>query len=543
MRTHQLLYSALLIGLFCAVATIGPPRLRDSWQRLERGLRALARRKTVCWLGIGALVLVVRVALLPIWPIPQPSVYDEFSYLLQADTFAHGRLTNPPHPLWRSFESTFVLQQPTYASRFPPGPALPMALGQVVFGHPWFGVWLSAALLAAALCWALQGWLPPGWALLGAFIGLDLCLFTYWMNSYWGGAVTAFGGALVTGAWVRITRAKQSRYAWHFGIGAVILVWSRPFEGSVLLLVALIALAAANRSPRVWLPIALIGVMGASWLAYYSYRITGDPLRLPYRQYYLQYETVPPFWFIPTSTPLPGFRQFDLEARTLDTYEEGRSWRPLVERPKAWLHIFTGYYGNVIWLLPLAAFTPQLWRSRRIRFAIIATLAMGAVSFLEVWWYPHYPAPITAALLILAAQSMRHLQQWKYRGREVGYVLARATVTAVMVLMVATQARAVARHQTVDQTQGGKNALKKTVERRLLAASASQHVIIVRYTDPSPHLEWVYNPADIDSAPVIWAQDLGPEDNERLRRYYASRSFWFFDSGSMRLTPYSSELK
>jgi len=32
-----------------------------------------------------------------------------------------------------------------------------MALGQVIFGHPWFGVWLSAGLLAAALCWALQG--------------------------------------------------------------------------------------------------------------------------------------------------------------------------------------------------------------------------------------------------------------------------------------------------------------------------------------------------------------------------------------------------
>jgi hypothetical protein len=84
-----------------------------------------------------------------------------------------------------------------------------MALGQVIFGHPWFGVWLSAGLLAAALCWALQGWLPPGWALLGAFIGLNLCIFTYWMNSYWGGAVTAIGGALVTGAWIRITRAKR----------------------------------------------------------------------------------------------------------------------------------------------------------------------------------------------------------------------------------------------------------------------------------------------------------------------------------------------
>jgi hypothetical protein len=26
-----------------------------------------------------------------------------------------------------------------------------MALGQVIFGHPWFGNWLSAGLLAAAL--------------------------------------------------------------------------------------------------------------------------------------------------------------------------------------------------------------------------------------------------------------------------------------------------------------------------------------------------------------------------------------------------------
>jgi hypothetical protein len=540
MRTHQLLYSVLLIGIFYAVANIAPPRWRDLWQSCERRLRALARRKTACWLGMGILVLVVRVALLPVWPIPQPSVYDEFSYLLQADTFAHGRLTNPPHPLWWFFESTYILQQPTYASRFPPGPALPMALGQVVFGHPWFGVWLSAALLAAALCWALQGWLPPGWALLGAFIGLDLCLFTYWMNSYWGGAVTAFGGALVTGAWVRITRAKQRRYAWHFGIGAVILVLARPFEGAVLLAVALIGLAAATRALKVWLPIVLIGVVGASWLGYYNYRVTGQPLRLPYRQYYLQYETVPPFWFIPTSTPSKGFRHFELESRTLDTYERARSWRPLADRPVAWFILLSGYYGNVIWLLPLAAFAPRLWRSRRIRFAVIVTLAMVVVSFLEVWWYPHYAAPLTAALLILAAQSMRYLRQWRYHGREVGQFLLRAMVTAGLVLMVAFQGRAVARHQTADQMQGA-NTLKETVEKQLLARHLGHHVIFVRYTGPSPHLEWVYNPADIDAAEVIWAQDLGPVENERLQRYYPRRSFWLFSpQESMKIVRYSS---
>src|SRR5437868_1467709 len=420
---RQLVYCALLIGIFGAVAKAVPPRGRDLWQRFVLGLSALARHKTLSWVVFGVLVLTVRGALLPIWPIPKPSIYDEFSYILQADTFAHGRLANPAHPLSQFFESTYILQQPTYASRFPPAQGLVMALGQVIFGHPWFGVWLSAGLLAAALCWALQGWLPPSWALFGAFIGLDLCLFSYWMNSYWGGAVTAMGGALVTGAWVRITRAKTLSYAWIFGIGAVIVVLARPFEGSLLVVPALIALGIANRSPRVWLPIVLTGVAGASWLAYDNYRVTGHPLRLPYREYYEQYEIVPPFSFTPISTAPRAFRHFDLESRNRETYERVRSWRLLVDRPLDWLTLLRYYFANLIWVLPLAVCTPFLWHSRRMRFLAILMVVIGAASVIEVWWYPHYAAPFAAALLILAAQSMRYLRQWTHNGRDLGHFL------------------------------------------------------------------------------------------------------------------------
>jgi hypothetical protein len=538
MRTNQLVYCAVLIGIFYAVAKTASPRWRDLWRRFKRGLSSVARRKTLSWIGLGVLVLAVRAALLPIWPIPKPSVYDEFSYILQADTFVHGRLANPAHPLWQFFESTYILQQPTYASRFPPGQALAMALGQLIFGHPWFGVWLSAGLLASALCWALQGWLPPGWALFGAFIGLDLCLFSYWMNSYWGGAVTAIGGALVTGAWVRITRAKQWRYAWHFGIGAVILVLARPFEGSVLLLPALITLAMANRMARVWLPIVFIGVAGASWLAYDNYRVTGHPLRLPYRQYYEQYETVPPFWFMPLSTTPRILRHFDLEARERETYDRARSWRLLLDRPLDWLVLLRLYFGNVIWLLPLAGLAPLLWRLRRTRVAVVLTLMIGAASVIEVWWYPHYGAPLTAALLILAAQSMRYLRQWNCGGRGVGRFLVSAMPVAVVVVMVASEARAIATHRTAEQFQT-KNALKESVERHLLETQPGYHVIFVRYTGPGPHIGWVYNPADIDAAPVIWANDMGQIENERLRRYYTGRSFWLFEPDeSVRVIPY-----
>jgi hypothetical protein len=417
-----------------------------------------------------------------------------------------------------------------------------MALGQLLFGHPWFGVWLSAGLLAAALCWALQGWLPPGWALLGAFIGLDLCLFSYWMNSFWGSAVAAIGGALVTGAWVRIVRAKQLRYAWLFGIAAVIVILARPFEGLLFIVPALIALGMADRTARVWLPIIITDILGASWLAYDNYRVTGHPLRLPYREYYQQYETVPPFSIIPTSTTPRTFRHFVLESRNRETYERARSWHVLIDRPLDWLTLLRYYYGNLIWLLPVAVFILALWRSRRTRFALILTAIIGAASLIEVWWYPHYGAPFLAALLILLVQSMRYLRQWKYHGREVGRFLVNATPVAIFVLMIASEAEAIAMHRTTDQTQATNAQIvqKENIEQELLKKHPGQHVIFVSYAGlPSPHEEWIYNQAKMDAAWVIWALDLGQTENEKLRHYYAGRSFWRFKPAeSLSLRPY-----
>jgi hypothetical protein len=542
MHLRQLVYSAVLIGIFGVFAKAVPPSWRDLWQKFLSGLSTLARHKTWSCVGLGVLVLALRAVLLPIWPIPKPCIYDEFSYLLQADTFAHGRLTNPTHPLWRFFESIYILQQPTYASRFPPGQGVALAVGQLLFGHPWFGVWLTAALLAAALCWALQGWLPPGWALLGAFIGLDLCLFSYWMNSYWGGAVTAIGGALVIGAWIRIVRAKQWRYGWLFGIGAVIVILARPFEGLLLIVPALIALAMADRTARVWLPILITGLLGASWLAYDNYRVTGHALHLPYREYYEQYEVVPPFSIVPTSAAPRTFRHFDLEARNRGTYERARSWHLFIERPLDWLTLLRYYYGNLIWLLLVVVFMPALWNSRRTRFAVILTAVIGAASLVEVWWYPHYGAPFLAAMLLLVAQSMRYLRQWKYHGLEVGRFLVNAMPVAVFVVMIASEAEAIAAQQMTDQIQARNTqiAQKQSIEQELLKKQPGQHVILVSYAGlSSPHEEWIYNPANIDAAPVIWALDLGQTENEKLRHYYAGRSFWRFKPAeSMTLSPY-----
>src|SRR6266487_3235220 len=96
--------------------------------------RRLARNKQLNLLAVGLAPLLIRAVLLPVFPMPQPRVQDEFSHLLVSDTFAHGRLANPTHPMWVHFESMHTMMRPVYASAFPSAPGIAMAAAQVVTG-------------------------------------------------------------------------------------------------------------------------------------------------------------------------------------------------------------------------------------------------------------------------------------------------------------------------------------------------------------------------------------------------------------------------
>jgi len=537
------LAARLLAWAAAIVAAVFRPSTGESYfHRLEGLAWRWARHRTLTWLSLGLLVLLVRGALLPLWPIPKPVIYDEFSYILQADTFAHGRLTNPTHKLWPFFESAYVLQHPTYASKYPPAQSLAMAAGQVLFGDPWFGVWLSCGAMAAALVWAMQGWLHSGWALLGGLLALPLAIDSYWMNSYWGGAVSAIGGALLLGGYVRVVKRRQLRYAVAMGIGIAILANTRPYEGLVCSLPVAIVFLFSRQRWRAAALIAAVLIPAFAATGYYNRTVTGSALQLPFTEYARQYVQIPLFNFLPLQpakihrTPVT----YDLHQNwEREQWAKARTWQLIPIRLEDWKGVASTVLGSFLIGLPIVAFLPNLWRDRRIRLPLMCVMAALAGSLIEVRYYQHYAGPVTTALLIVAVQTFRHLRHWKPGGQPVGRFLSRALPVLAIASAVAAQGLVILRQEPPENSQP-RNARRDELA-RLLQDQDGQHVILVRYTgSQSPHEEWVYNTADIDAQDVIWAHDLGSAENAPLLEYYKDRKIWLLqpDINFLRLDPY-----
>src|SRR5271163_2418914 len=280
---------ALALTLVFALAALWKPTLGESaFRKIELRLASFAKRKTLVVFSMFFGVVAVRLAVLPLLPVPIPGIHDEFSYLLMADTFAHGRLANPTHPMWMNFETFHVNWFPTYSSMYPPAQGVVLALGELL-GNPWIGVLLSDAAMCAAILWMLQAWMPARWALLGGvFAALNLGIASYWMNSYWGGAVAGTGGALVSGALARILRRPSVSNALLLGLGVAILANSRPYEGFLFCVPAGLWLlwwligktksqtAVGVRIRIVFLPLSAVLVLTLAFIGYYNWRLTGN---------------------------------------------------------------------------------------------------------------------------------------------------------------------------------------------------------------------------------------------------------------------------
>jgi hypothetical protein len=521
--------------------------------RLERFGKRLATHKRLSVFLIGASLFVIRGACALVSGVPLPRYHDEFSYLLAADTFAHGRLTNPPHPMWMHFETYHVIWHPTYMSMYPPGEGLILALGQLL-GNPWIGQLLAASLMCAAICWMLQAWIPARWALLGGVLVVArLGILSYWTNGYWCACLPAFGGALVLGSLPRIQHHTRSRDSVIMAIGLFILANTRPYEGLLLaagVAIALFAWLFGKNKPaapvslaRVLLPLVLTLTPLAAWTGYYYYRVTGSPFRMAYELNRDAY-AMGRYFIWQTPWPEKTYNNPTMQAyyeRELREAQENQTLAGFFRRARVktyyfWLDLLVLPLPFVLLALPCAA------RDRRMRvpWMILGIFVAGLA--IETWFLPHYFAPATALLYLILMQCMRHLRWFRWRSRPVGLALVRAIAVVYVGTVALRILLAVAHIHPEKEWQRGDMDRDSIVQR--LDNLPGQHVVLVRYApDFDLDREWVYNSSDIDASKIVWARDLGEEQNKDLLLYYRGRQFWSVegDHSPPKLEPYPGQ--
>lgn len=452
------------------------------------------------------------------YEIPVPEVHDEFGYLLTADTFASGRITNPTHPFAPHFETFHIFHEPTYQAKFPPGQGAFLALGTLL-GEPIYGVWLCIALALAATTWMLAATMPSRWAVLGAALLLfDADIFTSWGESYWGGGVAMLGGALLFGGAARLGTRVSAVDSGLMGLGVLLLANSRPLEGGVATVLAVIAMLSrigtwsrgvpARTLVGRWLvPLGIGATLAVGWTLYYNHVVGGDAFRMVYKNWR------------PVLLHHPNVRNY-----------HGSANLGMLGEIKRMASFFLS--GPLVLALP---FLVVRLRAGRSLGALAIVSMLGALSLVASRAWPHYVAPIACLIALLVVEALRGLAGLRLRGQPVGALAAAALIVAHLGLGV---------YELGNQIRWGPGVRWKHHRQRILEeleATGSKHLVFVRPApDANYHQDWVFNRADIDGAAVVWAREIEPASDARLLRHFADRQVWLLHvpADEPKLVPY-----
>ena len=252
------------------------------------------------------------------------------------------------------------------------------------------------------------------------------------------------------------------------------------------------------------------------------------------------YSVVPPFLWQPLRRE-PVYRHEEIRAAhtewELDYYNSQRTGAGvLVWGTGKLLVLIVGYVGLGL-TLQMVALPFVIEKNQWLRFALLTCGLFTAGLLLETWMHLQYAAPITGVVLLVAVQSMRHLRLLRWRGAPFGELLVGVSLILCLVSFVGF-CKEVVRQSKADQLDWSSRRARVLAN---LENRGDRQLVIVSYGPRHPpRHEWVYNDADIDSSRVVWARDMGGDQNRELLDYFKDRRVWLLEvnSDTPELVPY-----
>jgi hypothetical protein len=368
------------------------------------------------------------------------------------------------------------------------------------------------------------------------------------------GAVPTIGGALVIGSLPRLKRTdSRAIHSALLGLGMVILMNSRPLEGGIFSLTALAYVLPAvfrrfRKNPKhvlkvVVLPAGALLACGILFVGYYSWRVTGNPLRMPYMVNRDTYGWPENLAFLPPVKPVFRHKALaDMYTKEVSRREHYRTFDDILASLDVRLFDNWTYLVGPILTAPLLAF-PSIFRYRRI-WPLAAFLAIiGVVNLFQLVLYPYHLGPVIPiifALLVIAIRQTYLALSRHNRARGMYFLLA-----LPLCLMLSGTMKQAAGELHLPLAYWERTAEPHREPRAYiqnwLSARPRPQLVLVRYAKGhSPDQEWVYNQADIDGSKVVWAREMDAASNERLLRYFADREIWLLEADvfPQHLVPY-----
>jgi hypothetical protein len=445
----------------------------------------------------------------------------------------------------RFFETAFILQEPAYSSIYPPGQGLILAAGERIFKEPWAGILIASGLLCALCYWSLRAWTAPVWALAGGFLAvLEFGPLGQWTNQYWGGLVPGIAGCFVFGALPGLRKRGGLRDAILLGTGLGLQLITRPFEFGLLLLFAVGYLLPAWKKIQ-FLVLVFPFIPAAALTLFHNKNVTGHWTTLPYALSQQKYGVPTTFVFQPLPKPekkLTREQQDDFEAQS-DVHDEmPNSFKGFVQRWVERIPVY-GYFFP----LPLLATLPFFLLSFRTRrFAAIAAVlilfSIGTNFF--PYFYPNYVSSLIPMFLLITVTALANLGRIRIRGFSAGRIAACMAGLIYLGQFAWFFGLRMAGNDTASNPntswgleRSSDYRTRVEVIQRIDRLPGKQLVFVNTGGDDDID-QWIQNSADIDHSRVVWALDLGPEEDAKLLAYYTDRTPWKLRATDSKFTAY-----